>query len=156
MGLLCRVQAPISISSFTMADSKTPEAVVRSPRPVSEALLNEKVGISFISALEKGRCFLLCLDCDNGYGNCFVQQPKHIYGVHGKRNIYSVACTIDSIAELISPGTYLVGPRHLLHAHPLLARPRLRCRLLRSSVQATGVACVGWSGFRCWQGVGRG
>jgi len=46
-----------------------------------------------------------------------------------------------------------VGPLSLLPPDPIITRSLIRRRILSSAIQEEGVACVGWVGFRCGQGV---
>ena len=47
----------------------------------------------------------------------------------------------------------VVGSLSLLALDPIVTRSLFRCRVLGSAFQAEGVACVGWLGFRCWEGL---
>jgi hypothetical protein len=51
--------------------------------------------------------------------------------------------------------TSVVGPLPILDAHPIRPWPLLRCRLLRSPLQAPRMARIRRSRFRRWKGMGR-
>ena len=48
-----------------------------------------------------------------------------------------------------------MGPLPLFYAHPLRPRSIIRCRLLRTPLQASRMACIRWSRIRCRKGMGR-
>lgn len=46
-----------------------------------------------------------------------------------------------------------MGPLHFQYAHKVIARSRIRCRLLSSLIPTKSVARICGSGFRRWQGL---
>lgn len=102
--------------------SISPPVSARPSKPVSEALLNEKVIIKccpselFMITFEDWRIFELCIQMD-----CWL--------------------------------TNLVGPLSFFPPYPIITRSIIRRRILSITVQAEGVACVGWIRFRCGKSV---
>jgi hypothetical protein len=125
-----------------MADSGETRPVARATKPVSEALLNEKVRTyhhipQLIPALPALPV------CQIGAGE-FGKMRWLAFGELDKK-------------QWANPSTgCIVGPRHLLDDHQVLPRSVLRCRLLRSSVQAESLACLGRPRLRCRSCLGGG
>lgn len=104
-----------------------PSAPVSRPaKPVSEALLNEKV------------CSFFKL-----HSFCFIMQLERELG-----KLAMGAERVDWANRV-----WIVGSLSLLALDPIVPRSFFRCRVLGSAFQAEGVACVGWAGFRCWEGL---
>ena len=123
-----------------MADSSESRPVVKSTKPVSEALLNEKVSANPLSMPHIRGCTLFS-----------VRPLPQLSDTSIASNVYSERRIADHIADDVT-----VGSRHFVHAHSVRARSVVRYCVLSSLVQAKSMACVGWFGLRSRTRLGRG
>lgn len=153
-----RLSLLVSRNSVAMADSKDSKPnvpVQRSTKPVSEALLNEKVRHQrWTSGVFPHK--IRHVDTPHhtvGSIEPYLPLPhKHTCSLLPPPDIRTTR-----LIDLLTPSFFLfaVGSRYLVDAHSFLARSVVRCCLLGPPVQAQGVARVAWSWFRRWTRLGR-
>jgi hypothetical protein len=106
-----------------------PAPIPRAAKPVSEALLNEKVCLAPATF-----CFAFLI----------------WLGIYWE-GVDWMGC--NGLNKLETMLTTPVGPLPLLPPNPLITRPFLRRRFLSPHLQAPSVACVCWIGLWCRTGV---
>jgi hypothetical protein len=136
--------------------SKTVATIPHTSRPMSEALLNEKVHtpqaiyespdiIEHLKYRIPGSFFS---NVEFESINCISQRltrPRSPSLPQDKLNFFTVHMLISSP----------VGPLPLLNAHPFRPRSFLWRCLLCPLIQTPRMARLGWSRFRCWTSLGR-
>lgn len=128
-----------------MADSSESRPVVKSTKPVSEALLNEKVSASTSSELQRDKTFCSFRGVIRILS--FSSRPARALRTNAYPHRRIANHTIDDVT---------VGSRHFVHAHSVRTRSVLRYRFLRSPIQAKSMARVGWVGLWSRTRLGRG